>query len=454
MTKILRPLPALILTGWLQLGQAAPLPSGDSGWYYAIGGAEPITAVLTPNAARQKMSISADFGLSYSCGKFDIVSRFKNLFDLGQIANYYKTKIVNTVTGAIQALPLYIIQRATPALYELFQTYSAEISLEFADAVKTCEQYEREILAGRDPYEKWIQAAKGIRWRKQMSFTQDAVEAKENVESVGASMGVPFPKVSQGAIVDAGGTGSQPIEPVRDITGAGWNVVLGRNSYDNSNFTTSGNSPTPRLVELFPKPKDAADFAVEVLGDIQLENCRDVSCDKKGIPGNGLGPSFHNLRDKIARDLVTLLQSKDTPAASDLKAVSAPGVAVSARVINALRQLPSEETAILAGRLATEAALARTIEKALAVRRLLIAGKRVPEVVALAPASEEADKAIAEIQGEIDNLLYEQRVSKEIASNTAAAIVERYNHYAGKGQSVKPQQRPDNTHFEEGGKIQ
>jgi len=434
------------------VGQAAPLPSGDSGWYYAIGGAEPVATVLTPDAAKRKMNISYEFGLSYSCGKFDIVSRFKNLFDLGQIANYYKSQILSTVTGAIYSLPLYIVQRSTPALYELFQTYSAEISLEFADSIKTCEQFERDILAGRDPYEKWVQAAKGILWRNEMDNNPDAVTAKEKVETVGAAAGIPFPKTLSGSVVNAGGHGEPPIEPVKDITAAGWNVVLDRSVTDNSQFQAA-NGVTPRLVELFPTPKDAADFAVEVLGDTIIQQCSDVQCNKDGVPGNGLGPAFHKLRETVAGDLATLLGKSGTPSANDLKQISAPGVAVSLRVIDSLRQLPKEERAILAGRLATEIAMARTIEKAMAVRRLLLSGKRVPEVAALAAATEAADKAVAEIQKEIDNLLYEQRVSREIASNTAAAIVERYNYYAARSQSVKSQTRPDTTHFEEGGKF-
>ena len=50
------------------------------------------------------------------------------------------------------------------------------------------------------------------------------------------------------------------------------------------------------------------------------------------------------------------------PANADLQDVSAPGVAVSAKVIGTLRELPADEAGVFAGRLASEVAIARTIE--------------------------------------------------------------------------------------------
>ena len=64
------------------------------------------------------------------------------------------------------------------------------------------------------------------------------------------------------------------------------------------------------------------------------------------------------------------------------------------------------------GRLVSEISTARTVEKALYARRLLLSGRQVPEVYATEVAREHADNSIAELDKEIENLLFETRVTQ------------------------------------------
>ena len=68
---------------------------------------------------------------------------------------------------------------------------------------------------------------------------------------------------------------------------------------------------------------------------------------------------------------------------------------------------------------------ARTIEKALFARRLLLSGRQVPEVYATDVAREHADTSIAELDREIDNLLFETRVRREVVSRTVVTLLQR-----------------------------
>lgn len=158
--------------------------------------------------------------------------------------------VMAAAQGAIAALPLYILQRAAPGLYELSQTYTADFSLNFGDAIQSCEAMERQILAGQDPYEAWIQMAKAGDGRRLMGTTGDAVTAKQTVESSGGAAGLPFPKLSSGSVVMAGGTAGAPIEPIRDITAAGWNTTLGRTPANNAPYTPPAFGAEVRLVTL------------------------------------------------------------------------------------------------------------------------------------------------------------------------------------------------------------
>ena len=59
---------------------------------------------------------------------------------------------------------------------------------------------------------------------------------------------------------------------------------------------------------------------------------------------------------------------------------------------------------------------ARTVEKALYARRLLLSGRQVPEVYATEVAREHADKSIAELDKEIENLLFETGCDARVVS--------------------------------------
>ena len=69
-------------------------------------------------------------------------------------------------------------------------------------------------------------------------------------------------------------------------------------------------------------------------------------------------------------------------------------------------------------RLISEISLARTVEKALLARRMLRSGRQVPEIYAVQVVQDHVDDAIAQLNRDIDNLLFENRVRKEIVSDT------------------------------------
>ena len=446
-------IPVLIVLLPVVTSAEPSVPTEKQAWYYQIGGAEPVSIALNPGGAHQVLDAHASLTASYSCGNFDITSTVTDAFS--NAASSLQNTVMGAAQGAIAALPLYVFQRALPGLYELFQSYAADFSLNFGNAVKSCEQMEREILAGKDPYEEWIQMAKAGDWRRMMGTTANAVDAKEEVDTHGGNRGLAFPKVDSGAVIMAGGAGGQPpIEPIRDITGAGWNTTLGRLPADNTPYTPPSSGAEVRLATLFPTPQAAAQYAVEVLGDVVLRTCTSCADKKRGIPGNGLNLKYDDHRQSVAGDLATLIAGTGVPTHTDLQAVAAPGVAISAAVIRTLRELPADERAILTGRLASEVAIARTIEEALAIRRLLISGKRIPEVLSSVPATEIANSAVGELEQEIDSFLFEQRVSKEIAGHAAGIVISRRNQIDADSEATTRQGRPEETHLEEGGRFQ
>ncbi len=87
--------------------------------------------------------------------------------------------------------------------------------------------------------------------------------------------------------------------------------------------------------------------------------------------------------------------------------------------------MPASEQGLIIARLVSEISMARTLEKALYARRLLLTGRQVPEVYATEVAREHAQRSIEELDREIDSLLLETRVRKEVVSDTVVTLLKR-----------------------------
>ena len=117
---------------------AAEGPTDDSLWYYAIGGAEPVSAPANPAVVSVTLGGSAELGLGYSCGKFDPVQAVTHsLNTIKSGANDMMNAMTAAASSAIAALPALILQRANPGLYDLFQNalLKAEETLQLATQV-------------------------------------------------------------------------------------------------------------------------------------------------------------------------------------------------------------------------------------------------------------------------------------------------------------------------------
>jgi len=396
--------------------RAAQAPTEDSLWYYEIGGAEPVSAPANPSVVSVTLGGSAQLGLGYSCGKFDPVLAVTNtLNNIKSGADNMMNAMTAAASSAIAALPALILQRANPGLYDLFQNALLKAEETMQLATKSCEQMEAEIAAGKNPYADLITLSKGNDWKVQMGIGgNDAVTAKASVETANGDNGVPW----------IGGQAGGAVQPVLQFTGdivkAGYNVNMNRP------VTAAGPVPpaaATRLSEIWSSPTDARDWVVDVVGENIVTTCD--TCRKDSIPGTGLLPKLHQESTVVTADLQNLVSGATPPTLANLEDVTAPGIAITRQVIEAIREMPATEQGLIIGRLVAEISTARTVEKALYARRLLLTGRQVPEVYATAVAREHADASIAELDKEIDSLLFETRVRREVVSDTVAVLLMR-----------------------------
>jgi integrating conjugative element protein (TIGR03755 family) len=395
---------------------AAQAPTEDGLWYYEIGGAEPVSVPANPAVVSTTLGGSAQLGLGYSCGKFDPVAAVTNtLNDIGSGVDNMMNAMTAAATSAIASLPALILQRANPGLYDLFQNALIKAEETMQLATKSCEQMEAEIAQGKNPYADLITLSKGNDWKVQMGIGgNDAVTAKDTVESSNGDNGVPW------IGGQAGGTGQPVLEFTGDIVEAGYNI--------NMNRAVTDTTPVPaasatRLSEIWGSPAEARDWTVDVVGENIVTTCD--TCRKDSIPGTGLLPKLYQESATVTTEIQNLVSGATPPTLANLDQITAPGVAITRQVIEAIREMPASEQSLIMGRLVSEISTARTVEKALYARRLLLSGRQVPEVYATEVAREHADNSIAELDKEIENLLFETRVRKEVVSDTVATLLER-----------------------------
>ena len=395
---------------------AAQAPTEDSLWYYEIGGAEPVSAPANPSVVSVTLGGSAQLGLGYSCGKFDPVAAVTHtLNDISAGVDNMMNAMTAAASAAIAALPALILQRANPGLYDMFQNALLQAEETMQLATKSCEQMEAEIAAGKNPYADLITLSKGNDWKVQMGIGgNDAVTAKESVETANGDNGVPW------VGGQAGGTGQPVLQFTGDIVKAGYNINMNRP------VTAAGPVPpaaSTRLSEIWSTPTDARNWVVDVVGENIVTTCD--TCRKDSIPGTGLLPKLHQESATVTTDLQNLVSGATSLTLTNLEDVTAPGIAITRQVIEAIREMPATEQGLIVGRLVAEISTARTVEKALYARRLLLTGRQVPEVYATEVAREHADTSIAELDKEIDSLLFETRVRREVVSDTIAVLLQR-----------------------------
>ncbi len=392
-------------------------PTEDSLWYYEIGGAEVVPRPLNPNHRSLTLAGSAQLGLGYSCGKFDPV------LGVAETLNQVKTgaedmlrAMTEAATGAIASLPALILQRANPGLYELMQNALVGAKLRVDLATRNCRQMEAAIAQGKNPYHELIVLSKGNDWKRQMSVGgNNIVNAESVVDAANGANGIPW-VLGQ----PAGGQGQLPIQLTSDVAQVGYNIILNRHVAQTAPVSSSVGG---RLRQLWSTPQAAASWVVDVVGEHVVTTC--ANCPKISKPGQGLITGLSRESTALAEKLDAVVASPVPPTRDALEALSGPNVTITREVVEALRELPVQERAIVQSRLVNDIAVSRTLEKSFYARRLLVTGGQVPEVLGNAVATTHVARAVATLDAETERLLFEYKARQEVVSDTAQRLLRR-----------------------------
>ena len=406
------------LSLWLLTGSALQALAVDDEFYYRLGGGEPVTRSASNRDTTLELGGAVVWNTDLMCGNFDMsLSVDEQLKGLKGSFSNLMSSVISAATGAVASLPALIIQKVNPALYDLLQNGVLQASEEFHLAQVSCEDIVG-IMDDVITHSGWENVAKGGYWAGESASGAELLSTRISADIDGINAGVIW---VEGAT--KGGRGQPPIELVGDTVKAGYNQLLKRNPANTTSMVSScADAP---ICEQWPNPQAMAAWVIDVVGEQKIRTCE--GCDKiSAKPGMGLTHQMAIEQDQIASDLEALVLSGGAPTLAQLEAVSGgPGMLVSRRVVEALREENPHEQDVLINRLAAEMALSRTMERAMIARRALISGMKEPNIANLQIAQDDLAPYIADLEKDIENILFEIEVRDRVASNTAVQLLMR-----------------------------
>lgn len=274
------------------------VPAGESGWTYRLGtGAD--TDGLRPATYSNKLRIDADFsaGFGYSCGQFDPFANVESM--VNSAIDKFRSlpqRFVMAVQAAVSALPAYLLNKINPSLYNVITKQLDEAFRLFEINFKDCQQMEREIALGQNPYHNLVQAGMGDRMRVEMGFGSGTIDDRmETVRTSSASNGVVLAGGKR-----YGGDGQPPIEMARNVLTAGINLLADRGVNDTSAFAASLRAKHP-ITQAFTSPEQLVTFVTDIYGNQAFKLTKSGPTQSK--PGYGYQKKYIELRDEAIERL-------------------------------------------------------------------------------------------------------------------------------------------------------
>ncbi len=398
--------------------------------YYQLNGGSDLS--MPPVQPSTLITVGGDVNsnLGYSCDGFNpAISISNTLNNIEGSMEGMAQNIINSATAAAGSLPMYELQKMDPGLYSLIQNAMNGASDIFNIKMTSCQQALDEIKNGKSPYQDWFSISDSQGWLSNADAAAqgqdvDINDAANDVTQNGPQYGVPWVHPGQNS---GGSIGDQvPIKVISDVAIAGYNIMIDpTRSLDD--LDAPDPTDNPNLTSFFPNPTAAGQFAALVLGDISITTQASNAAQGTNA-GVGLVPiltSCPNIAntDKtcvktIQQNMVNLVSSGQTGSPSDYDAVSANGLMVTPQVIEGLSNLDATSQQIYINRIAEDVAIQNLLDEALMLRRILIAGSEAQVVQNVKPALTSVDQSIDELNKDINDLLFEHNVRKDMTSST------------------------------------
>lgn len=444
-----------------------PLPN-DEQFYYEIGGG---TNFRVPGGVEipQELMMIRDFGLLLGDG-FDpresIKATLQGIMD-GLVAGF-NGKIKNMLNiGQLSAmfgfLPGNVVCQANPTSCQLNENYTIRAEERERFQRQFYEKMEAELGKTRGKLDGWLRAGKANNLVKIMNEAK--VSGEKDLEMVVGKIreytGKDGLKWIGGEM--AGGNGQPPIRPIADTAKAGFNMLIGR--APNTNTRATGTDP---LLDYWDTPEEAGKWITEVVGEYRP----DINNQHSGVswggertgsddgdlglggedvvvtsaflktdmstPALGLSPKVRKESKAISQKIAALVDSSTVPTDTELTQMmgQSGSTIITPQIINILKNSPLDK--VLIKQLSDDIATANTIRYALEARRILLAGRNENHIASYDVATTDIDNRAQRLKENIEELMFDKRMKRELLSDTLSIIYEEDNNRMQSGKYTTP----------------
>lgn len=394
----------------------------ESRIYYKMGGARPVS---TPPSQSAEITLggSAVISPGYSCGNFDPSSTLQNFFNnIQQQLEGVGNMMQQAATSAVAALPMMLVQRNSPGVYEVLQSNVLRMEEKWRFSAMSCQEMERRIAQGQNPYKKYLEFAQGEALQEEAMSNPDATTAMENVESGGGDNGFYMPVPDKG-VVKVGGLDQDPIKPLTYTAVVGYNLIMGTditNTSEPSELLTEYESQGT-LADHFPDPLALAEWLVMVLGEEDIYTTNSPASEPQTTSALGLMVVSYRASDRIRSILYDVKREKNREEKVKILRESSNHRAldVTPELLSQIEEFGPGVEGMFLRNLAGELAIKSTIEKAELARRALIVGLSEPNIANIGPVQDEVSKKLSILSKEMEQLIFEYRIKKELVNDLA-----------------------------------
>lgn len=418
---------------------AGSFQPNESDYYYKLGGSSNL--YVPPVNNDQTITIGGNFDgrLGFTCNGFNPVVSITNTFqDMKSSVINIPGGIIDNLKGSVAGYPLYKLQQAMPALYNILQNTASGAQNEFAIKIKDCQEVKQTLEEGQSPMESMLSVSDSQGWleaaKRAKTHDVDVRETAKSITQKRDEYGLPWIGREKG---NAGGKFQRPIKVINDVVIAGYNILLNRTPLDNE---TAPTSKTP-LTKNWKKPTEASAWAVKVLGDIHVSASDQKTDTSKHDTKAGIGlsallqscDSSNTCTSNVAKALWQLVDKQWPLTEEKLRLVSASNLLITDEIILTIQRMPREEQLMTVSKLAEEIAVQNMLDKALMMRRILQAGMQVQEVQNLRPALDMVRFTIKKLDDDIHSLSFENEVRKKMMTETLGLLMDMRGNEIAKG---------------------
>ena len=436
----MKPTPLYVSLFLLSSSVSASLLPMQSDYYYKLGGDSDV--YVPPVNRDQVVTIGGNVntGMGLNCNLFNPVVSISNTFqDLKNSVTGIPSGVIDNLKGSVAGFPMYKLQQAMPGLYNILQNTAFAAQNEFALKVQDCQAVKHTLEEGKSPVtsilsvsdsQGWMDAATRARQGEPVDITKTAKDIAKN----GDEYGLPWVHRAEG---NSGGRLQKPIHVINDVVIAGYNLLLTPSRrLDDVSQPDAQTAKSNHFVSYWPTPTDAGQWAVLVLGDIQVSHKKDAS-SRDAKAGVGLSTLLQSCPKKassktcatnISSYLWQLVDNKLPSTETNLRKLAASNILITNDIILSLQHMPREQQVLTVAKLSEEIAIQNLLDEAMMLRRLLQAGFQIQEVQNLKPAQTMVVDALKKLDDDIHSLAFENEIRKKMMGQTLTLIMELRAH--------------------------